>query len=376
MNMKTRKKFLGAIAGIGVLVACSRVVAQPVALTIQASNGLVSVSWPAGLSLVQPQLATNLASGSWRDYGAATTASNLNEAAGAGPTYYRLRFLGPNIVNGPQSQTNATGSNATFTVTATGTAPLQYQWQRAGTNLDGSTATTLMLANLVTGDAGSYRVIVTNWVGSVTSAVATLTVTNLPARPVGIYMGTFAGEVDNGGFAAMVRSNGTAYVVGYNGLQDDGVLAQNFPVAINGVFYTTTTQSGKVGGTFTDSAVSGNFTNSVGQTGTFSGNRKSDTGIHAADVGYYSGSYNGYKTGSAYMIVAADGTAFFFTTDSSGDGGGYGTVSAGNSFSATTVPDSLTVTGTLSQATHVLSGSYFSGTTKLGNFSVSRTLTP
>jgi hypothetical protein len=131
-----------------------------------------------------------------------------------------------------------------------------------------------------------------------------------------------------------------------------------------------------VGGTFTDSAVSGNFTNSVGQTGTFSGSRKSDTGIHSGDVGYYSGSYNGYKTGSAYLIVAADGTAFFFTTDSSGDGGGYGTINAGNGFSATTVPDGLTVTGTLNQATHVISGSYKSGGTTLGNFSVSRTLTP
>jgi hypothetical protein len=193
---------------------------------------------------------------------------------------------------------------------------------------------------------------------------------------VGIYMGKFTGEADNGGFGVMLRSNGLTYVVGYNSPQTNGVFATNFSVALNGAFQTTTAEGGLVSGTFTTNAVSGNFTNSLGQPGSYSGNRMADTGTHAADVGYYSGTYSGALTGSAYAIIAADGTTFFFTSGSTGEGGGYGTNNAANSFSATTVPDGIAVTGTLNQATHVLSGSYSLSGTTLGPFSLTRTLTP
>src|SRR5208282_849413 len=74
------------------------------------------------------------------------------------------------------SQTVAAGSSATFTVAAAGTAPLTYQWQFNGTNLYGATSTSLTLAGVQPANAGSYTVVVTNSVGSVTSAVAVLTV--------------------------------------------------------------------------------------------------------------------------------------------------------------------------------------------------------
>ncbi|HEX5398505.1 MAG TPA: immunoglobulin domain-containing protein [Verrucomicrobiae bacterium] len=372
---KTVHFFLTICAALAFTVV--HVGAEPmIPLSIQPSNGQMSVSWPSGLSFVQPQKSTNLVSGTWSDFGAATTASNLMDASGSGTAFYRLRFLKPSITQQPLGQTNASGSNVTFTVIATGTAPLTYQWRKDGGTLSGKTGTSLLLSNTSTNDSGNYTVVITNFVGSITSNVAALGVTNIIVRPAGIYMGTFTGEADNGGFGAMVRSNGTAYVVGYNGLQDDGVFAANFSVALNGAFHMITAQGDKTGGTFTGNAVSGNFTNSVGQTGTFSGSRKPDTGIHSADVGYYSGSYSGVYSGSAYIILAADGTAFFFTTGSSGDGGGYGTINSANSFSATTVPDGLTVTGTLNQTTHIISGSYKSGGTTLGSFSVARTLTP
>src|ERR1019366_8014598 len=43
----------------------------------------------------------------------------------------------PSIVTQPQSQTVGVGSNVTFTVTASGTAPLSYQWRLNGTNIAG-----------------------------------------------------------------------------------------------------------------------------------------------------------------------------------------------------------------------------------------------
>jgi len=86
-------------------------------------------------------------------------------------------LVGPGITGQPQSQGRATGQTATFSVTAIGTAPLAYQWQRAGANLSGATGTSLVLTNLHLTDAATYTVVVANPAGSLTSAVATLTVT-------------------------------------------------------------------------------------------------------------------------------------------------------------------------------------------------------
>src|SRR5262249_12004575 len=87
----------------------------------------------------------------------------------------------PSITSPPQSRTNVSGTSATFSVIATGTAPLSYQWQKAGENISGATGTSLLLSNVQTGDAGNYLVVVTNAAGSVTSAVAVLTVWIPPA---------------------------------------------------------------------------------------------------------------------------------------------------------------------------------------------------
>lgn len=370
----------GATLVAGALTA--QLTAQPVSLGVQRSNNSVVVSWPAGLDLVQPQKRTNLAAGAWQDLGAATTATALTESASPAPGYYRLRFLAPDIIAHPQGRTNATGSNVTFSVVATGTAPLAYQWRKDHTPLVGKTDPGLGLTNIALGDAGNYSVVVTNRAGSITSLVAGLSVTNPLVRPAGIYMGNFAGQVDNGGFAAMVRSNGSAVAVGYNTPQDEGMFISSFTVADNGSFGAATAQSGNATGTFTSSSVNGTFVNSTGGTGGFSGNRKSDTGTHANNAGYYSGTYSGQFQGSAFAILAADGSIFFYTIDnpnfptSDGDGGGFGTINVANSFSGTTVPLGLTVSGNLDTTTKTLSGTYRSGGTTLGTFSLTRSLTP
>jgi hypothetical protein len=63
-----------------------------------------------------------------------------------------------------------------FTVTATGAAPLAYQWHKNGAVIAGATGSTLALNNVQAADAASYAVVVSNNAGSVTSAPATLTV--------------------------------------------------------------------------------------------------------------------------------------------------------------------------------------------------------
>jgi len=90
--------------------------------------------------------------------------------------------LPPAITNQPQSLTVTNGSPAMFSVTATGTPVLYYQWEKNGTNLtdggniSGSLSNLLLLSATSVSDAANYTVIITNAYGSVTSSVAVLTV--------------------------------------------------------------------------------------------------------------------------------------------------------------------------------------------------------
>jgi len=88
-------------------------------------------------------------------------------------------LLPPAITLQPTNQTAIAGSNATFSVVASGSGPLSYQWRRNGASIVGATTSSLVLTNVQLGDASAYDVIVTNLAGLATSAAATLTV-NLP----------------------------------------------------------------------------------------------------------------------------------------------------------------------------------------------------
>jgi hypothetical protein len=86
----------------------------------------------------------------------------------------------PVLLSQPQSQVVTVGSNAVFSVTASGTPPLAYQWRFNGTNaLAGATNSTLTVANVQDASAGGYSVVVMNGF-SATSAVAVLTVNHPP----------------------------------------------------------------------------------------------------------------------------------------------------------------------------------------------------
>jgi len=82
----------------------------------------------------------------------------------------------PLILTNPVSLTVITGATAGFTVTAIGAAPLGYQWQFNGTNIGGATASSYSISGVLTNDAGSYTVVVSNYAGAITSAPAVLTV--------------------------------------------------------------------------------------------------------------------------------------------------------------------------------------------------------
>ncbi len=80
----------------------------------------------------------------------------------------------------PTNQTLTLGSDAIFAVGAAGTAPLAYQWRFHGTNLNGANTPLFTVTNAQSADAGPYSVVVSDYSGALTSAVATLTVVAPP----------------------------------------------------------------------------------------------------------------------------------------------------------------------------------------------------
>ena len=95
----------------------------------------------------------------------------------------------PAIVTQPASKSVVAGTNVSFSVAASGTAPLSYHWQFNGAAIAGATNTTLNLTNIQAAQAGNYTVIIANSAGAcLTSAVAVLSVTSVrqrlsPSRP-------------------------------------------------------------------------------------------------------------------------------------------------------------------------------------------------
>jgi len=92
----------------------------------------------------------------------------------------------PIITVQPTNQTIGVGHTVTLTVTAVGIEPLGYQWWLDetnklvdGGNISGATTNMLTISNAQTNNSGSYSVIVTNSVGSMTSSNAVLTVVRL-----------------------------------------------------------------------------------------------------------------------------------------------------------------------------------------------------
>ncbi|MEI6393784.1 MAG: Ig-like domain-containing protein [Verrucomicrobiota bacterium] len=102
--------------------------------------------------------------------------ANNNTIRIGAPTHWSL----PTITLSPQSQAVGAGSRVVFTVTATSTTPLTYQWRKNGADIADAIISCLILNNVQATNAGSYAVVVSNASGSVTSDLAILTVNQPP----------------------------------------------------------------------------------------------------------------------------------------------------------------------------------------------------
>ncbi len=127
---------------------------------------------------------------------------SLYYLARGGGEVFRVRFTAnsaPSITSQPANRTVSAGQSASFSVAASGTAPLRYQWQRNGANISGATSTTYTLQSTVAADNGAtFRAVASNDFGSATSNAATLTVLTNSA-PTGSISSPTAGTRYRGG---------------------------------------------------------------------------------------------------------------------------------------------------------------------------------
>jgi glucose/arabinose dehydrogenase len=96
---------------------------------------------------------------------------------------FRIQYLpaSPLITVNPSNQTIAQGQPVTFNVSATGNAPLTYQWQRNTVNISGANLPSYTIASTTLADNGAkFRCVVSNAFGSATSNEVTLAVTAPP----------------------------------------------------------------------------------------------------------------------------------------------------------------------------------------------------
>jgi hypothetical protein len=108
--------------------------------------------------------------------------------------------VAPSIATQPADQRVVVGTTATFSVTAGGTAPLSYQWQKGSTPITGATASNYTTpATALTDDGATFQVVVTNSAGSVTSAAAKLAVSAGTVMSRGVDVTTYKNDLNRSG---------------------------------------------------------------------------------------------------------------------------------------------------------------------------------
>jgi uncharacterized repeat protein (TIGR02543 family) len=224
----------------------------------------------------------------------------------------------PKILTQPSSHTVNIGSNVTFSVTASGTAPMTYHWLFNGGNLTGQTASTLNLSQVQQGQAGNYWVVVSNVAGTATSATAVLTVTVLSPDAVKPKLSIVTPKANE-------KWSSAAFTV--SGKASDNAGVANVYYSLNGSGWASaSTANGWANwtanvtltpGTNTIQAYAADNSGNVSATNTvrFMHVLKSVLTVHSTVGGKISPNYNGklLQIGESYSMTAKAEKGFAFT---------------------------------------------------------------
>lgn len=233
----------------------------------------------------------------------------------------------PSITSQPQSLTLVAGSSANFAVTATGVPAPTYQWQKGGVAIGGATGASLAIASVQSSDAGDYAVVVTNSAGSITSSVASLTVTAAVSAPSIVTQPQ--GQTVTAGSAASfsVSVGGTApftYQWKKDGVNLSGATAANLGLA--------STQSSDAG---TYSVV---VTNSAGSVTSAGASLTVNAPVQAPVITSAPVSQTGISgKGVSFTVEASNATAYQWEV-STNSGSTWSAVANGSTYSGATTP--------------------------------------
>jgi len=207
------------MSGFAAVVMDENTVSAPIAFTVgdvETAAGALTVSasasdeglLPAG-SVIFGGAGTNrtlVLAPALNRHGTATVAVRVADPEGAAVTNrfevtVVQRVFPPGIVTQPVGLTVTNGGAASFSIMATGSVPMFYQWKHLGIALPGATNAVLSLPTVGAADAGAYSVVVTNAVGSAVSLDAVLRVLVSPSLVaisrvngvVSVEVGTLAG---------------------------------------------------------------------------------------------------------------------------------------------------------------------------------------
>ncbi len=100
----------------------------------------------------------------------------ISIAAGDYDSLALVNDSAPCVSTQPRGLTTPPGTTASFQITASGTPPLNYQWQFNGTNIPGATNISITLSNLQPANAGNYVAVVSNTLGVTASQPGVLTI--------------------------------------------------------------------------------------------------------------------------------------------------------------------------------------------------------
>src|SRR5438045_3622590 len=114
----------------------------------------------------------------------------------------------PSVTSQPGSQSVTAGQTATFSVSATGTAPLNYQWKKNGVAVNGASSSAYSTPATSNSDNGEqFTVVVSNSAGSVTSSAAILTV-NASVAPLQVTSSQLSGGTVGSAYSATLSASG------------------------------------------------------------------------------------------------------------------------------------------------------------------------
>jgi hypothetical protein len=156
---------------------------QPASFSVQSSGTSPLIyQWQKDATNINGATSTNYSIDSIAETNEGNYCCVVTNMAGSVTSSFAMLSVNdpPVITVNPFSQTNNPSSSVTFSLIATGTTPLIYQWQQDGTNIFGATSINYSIASAVKNDEGNYRCCVTNMAGAVTSSVACLIINDSP----------------------------------------------------------------------------------------------------------------------------------------------------------------------------------------------------